>query len=281
MFSCSHPRSSSALLLSRVSGSLAREIDACDCQNFACTVALCCWFSSTTRVGFGRDACAASLLTTGSGRFPVRGHAPRLSRIMDDQGERTPERRTSDIQFHWSIRSHRHGSSGASPVGASRSLQALLSRQHVPALGPRVCMYSRAVAGPHDSVRENRSVALCCGKAQRSDDGDCFTSPRSGVSGPKFGEPRSPVFLHHDSGRAPGCLRSLPAWKRAQMPVDRSLTEMKSGYRADVEAAQLRSLLARRHVHAGYFRQVLVTSGAGHLSPQVADWHELKGEQEQ
>ena len=38
-----------------------------------------------------------SLLTTGSGRFPVRGYAPLLSRIMDDQGERTPERRTSDV----------------------------------------------------------------------------------------------------------------------------------------------------------------------------------------
>jgi hypothetical protein len=42
---------------------------------------------------------------------------------------------------------------------------------------------------------------------------------------------------------------------------------MKSGYHADVEAAELRSLLARRHIHAGNFRQVLVTSGAGHLSP--------------
>jgi len=56
---------------------------------------------------------------------------------------------------------------------------------------------------------------------------------------------------------------------------------MKSGYHADVEAAELRSLLARRHVHAGHFRQVLVTGGAGELSPQVADWHELKGDQEQ
>jgi hypothetical protein len=56
---------------------------------------------------------------------------------------------------------------------------------------------------------------------------------------------------------------------------------MKAGYRADVEAAELRSLLAPRHVHASHFRQVLVTGGAGHLSPQVADWHELKGDQEQ
>jgi hypothetical protein len=55
---------------------------------------------------------------------------------------------------------------------------------------------------------------------------------------------------------------------------------MKSGYHADVEAAELRSLLAR-HVHAGHFRQVVVTGGAGHLSPQVADWQEFKGDQEQ
>jgi hypothetical protein len=26
---------------------------------------------------------------------------------------------------------------------------------------------------------------------------------------------------------------------------------------------------------------VLVSGGAGHLSPQVADWHDLKGDQEQ
>ena len=38
-----------------------------------------------------------SLLTTASGRFPVRGYSPLLSRIMDDQGERTPDRLTSDI----------------------------------------------------------------------------------------------------------------------------------------------------------------------------------------
>jgi hypothetical protein len=56
---------------------------------------------------------------------------------------------------------------------------------------------------------------------------------------------------------------------------------MKSGYRADVEAAKLRPLLARRHVHAGHFGQVLVSGGAGHLSPRVADWHDLKGDQEQ
>ena len=162
-----------------------------------------------------------------------------------------------------------------------RSLQTLLSRQHVPAFGARVCMHPRIVAGPHDSVRENRSVALCCGKLQWSDDGDRFTSPRSRVSGSEFGEPHSPVFLHHDSGRTLGRLRRLPAWKRAQMPVDGCLTEMKSGDRADVEAAKLRSLLARRHVHAGHFGQVLVSGGAGHLSPQVADWRDLKGDQEQ
>src|SRR5687768_14470977 len=68
------------------------------------------------------------LLTTGSGRFPVRGCAPLLSRIMDDQGERTSERLTTDVQFHWSIRWHRHGSSGPSPDSASRRLQTLRSR---------------------------------------------------------------------------------------------------------------------------------------------------------
>jgi hypothetical protein len=54
---------------------------------------------------------------------------------------------------------------------------------------------------------------------------------------------------------------------------------MKSGYHADVEAAKLRSLLARRHVHAGHFGQVLVSGGAGRLSPHVADWHDLKSDQ--
>ena len=186
---------------------------------------------------------------------------------MDDQGERTPERRAGDVQFHWNIRSHRRGSSGPSPVGASRSLQTLLSRQHVPAFRARVCMHSGTVSGPHDRVRENRSVALCCGKLQRPDDGDGFTSPRRTVSGPEFREPHSPVFLHHDSRRTLGRLRSLPAWKPVQMPVDGCLTEMKSGYRADVEAAKLRSLLARRHVDAGHFGQVLVSGGAGRLSP--------------
>jgi hypothetical protein len=55
---------------------------------------------------------------------------------------------------------------------------------------------------------------------------------------------------------------------------------MKSGDCADVEAAELRSLLAQRHVHAGHFGQVLVFGGAGHLSPQVADWHDLKGDED-
>jgi hypothetical protein len=105
---------------------------------------------------------------------------------MDDQGERTPEGLTSDVQFYWSIRSHRHGSPGPSPVSAGRSLQTLVSRQDVPAFGPRVCMHSGIVSGPHDSVRENRSVALCCRKLQRPDDGNGFTSPRRTVSGPEF-----------------------------------------------------------------------------------------------
>src|SRR5258706_14179294 len=60
------------------------------------------------------------------------------------------------------------------------------------------------------------------------------------------------------------------------MPVDGCLREMKSGYRADVEAAKLRSLLARRHVHACHFGQVLVPGGGGRLSPEVADWHDVK-----
>ena len=56
---------------------------------------------------------------------------------------------------------------------------------------------------------------------------------------------------------------------------------MKSGYRADVEAAECRAFLARWQVHARYFRQVIVNSGAEHLSAQVADGHKLKGDQEQ
>lgn len=55
---------------------------------------------------------------------------------------------------------------------------------------------------------------------------------------------------------------------------------MKSGCHADVEAAELRSLLTRRHVHAGHLRQVVMTGGAGHPCPQAADWPELKGDQE-
>jgi hypothetical protein len=55
---------------------------------------------------------------------------------------------------------------------------------------------------------------------------------------------------------------------------------MKSGDCTDVEAAELRSLLAQRHVHAGHFGQVLVFGGAGHLSPQVANWHDLKGDED-
>jgi hypothetical protein len=46
---------------------------------------------------------------------------------------------------------------------------------------------------------------------------------------------------------------------------------MKAGYRADVEAAELRALLARRNIYAGHLGQVLVSGGAGHLSPDVAD----------
>ncbi len=225
--------------------------------------------------------CARSLAATRSGRFPVGGYAPRLRRIMDNQGERAPERRTSNIQFHRNTGSHRHSPTDPSPVSAGRSLQTLLARKHVPAFGTRVYMHPRLVARPHDSVRKNRTVALCCGKLQRSDDGNSFASARSGISGPEFGEPNSPIFLYHNPGRTLGLLRSLPVWKRAQMPVDGWLAEMKSRYRADVEAAKLRSLLARRHVHAGHFGQMFVSGRGGQLSMQVAAWHHLKGDEEQ
>jgi hypothetical protein len=59
------------------------------------------------------------------------------------------------------------------------------------------------------------------------------------------------------------------------------LTELKSGDHADIEAAKLRSLLARGHIHTGHFGQVIVSGGAWHLSPQVADWRDLKGDQKQ
>ena len=51
---------------------------------------------------------------------------------------------------------------------------------------------------------------------------------------------------------------------------------MKSGYYTDIEAAKLGSLLAQRHIHAGYFGQMLVSRSAGHLSPYLAAWHNLK-----
>jgi hypothetical protein len=43
---------------------------------------------------------------------------------------------------------------------------------------------------------------------------------------------------------------------------------MKSGYGPHVEAAKFRSLLARRHVHAGHFGEVLVYGGAGQPKQQ-------------
>ena len=98
---------------------------------------------------------------------------------MDDEGERTPERRTGYIQFHWNVRRYRHGLSCASPIRPCGSLQALLSREHIPTLRAWVCVHPRVVTGSHDSIGENRSVALCCGKLQWSDDGDGFTSPVS------------------------------------------------------------------------------------------------------
>ena len=56
---------------------------------------------------------------------------------------------------------------------------------------------------------------------------------------------------------------------------------MKSGDRGDVEAAKLRSLLTSLHVHTCHFGQVIVSGGGGHLSPQVADWRDVKGDQVQ
>ena len=199
---------------------------------------------------------------------------------MDDEGERTPERRTGYIQFHWNVRRYRHGLSCASPIRPCGSLQALLSRQHVPAFGTRVRMDPRIVARPHDSVRQHRSVAPGCGKLQWSDDRDRFTSPRGSVSWTEFGEPHSAVFLHDNPGRTLRRVRGLPAWKRAQMPVDRCLIEMKAGDRADVEAAKLRPLLARRHVHTGHFSQVPMSGGGGDLglSPQGSDRRDLTGD---
>jgi hypothetical protein len=47
------------------------------------------------------------------------------------------------------------------------------------------------------------------------------------------------------------------------MPIDGRLTEMEFLDRADVEAAKLGPLLARRHVNASHFGQVLVSGRAG------------------
>jgi hypothetical protein len=200
---------------------------------------------------------------------------------MNDQGERPPDRRTGDVEFHWDIPFHRHGSAGPCLGGASRSVQTLLSRQHVPSFRARVCMHPRIVAGPHDRVREHGGVAPCCGKQQWADDGDGFASSRGRVSGTEFGEPHSTVFLHDNSGRTLDRLSSLPAWKGVQMPVDGCLAEVKSTDRPDVEAAKLRSLLTRRHIHTGHFGQVIVSGSRGHLSPRLVNWRDLKGDQVQ
>jgi len=56
---------------------------------------------------------------------------------------------------------------------------------------------------------------------------------------------------------------------------------MKTGDRADVEATELRPLLARRHVHTGHFGQVIVSRAAGHLGPENADWPELRSQLKQ
>ncbi len=67
-------------------------------------------------------------------------------------------------------------------VSAIRRFQALLSRQHVPALGAGVCVDSRTVARPHDRVRENGTVTVGYWKPQRSDDGDGLHLQREAVS---------------------------------------------------------------------------------------------------
>ena len=148
---------------------------------------------------------------------------------MDDQGKRLPERRAGDVQFHGYVRWHGHGLSCASPVSACRSLQALLSREHIPTLGARVGVHPRAVARPHDRVRENGTVTLGDWKLQRTDDGELhLPSRRDDVAGPEFREPHAAVFLHDDSGRTPGGLGGLSASERVEMPVDGRLTELEA-----------------------------------------------------
>ena len=147
---------------------------------------------------------------------------------MDDQGKRPPEDRAGDVQFHGNVRQYRHGLSRATPARACGSLQALLSREHIPALGARMCVHSRTVARPHDGVREDGAVTLGWWELQRSDDGDSFTSTRSGVACPELREPHPAVFLHDDSDRAPGRVGSLSASERAEMPVDGRLRELES-----------------------------------------------------
>jgi hypothetical protein len=70
------------------------------------TTKACSHATSHSRDENGEWACPWLLPTTGSGRFPVRGCAPDLSRIVNDQGKGTPERLTSDVQLHWRIRRH-------------------------------------------------------------------------------------------------------------------------------------------------------------------------------
>src|SRR3954469_879711 len=52
---------------------------------------------SRLRIDGNGQSRSRSLSTTGSGGFPVRGYASRLSRIMDDQRERAPQRWTGDV----------------------------------------------------------------------------------------------------------------------------------------------------------------------------------------
>ena len=200
---------------------------------------------------------------------------------MDDEGKRPPERGSSDVQFHWSIRSHRRGSSGprlVAPAGVSRHCSPASTYQPS---GPGCVCTLELSPGRMTAYESTAAVALCCGSCSGPTMAIASPPARARSRGPNSGEPRSAVFLHDDSGCTLGRLRRLPGWKRVQMPVDGCFTEMKSGDGADVEAAKLRPLFTRPHVNTGHFGQVLVSGDAGHLSSEMPDRRDSKGEHEQ
>jgi hypothetical protein len=99
-----------------------------------------------------------SLLTASSGRFPVRGCSPLLSRVMDDQGERTPHvvpMTFSSIGVFDRTVMVPPARALVAPAGVSRHCSPASTYQPS---GPRVCMHPRIVAGPHDSVRERTAA---------------------------------------------------------------------------------------------------------------------------